>query len=311
MILVEPEDPRVLSAAAYMRDRKLAVPVFVGHPEAIEQAAGQAGVDVKNVECLDPRTHPMRDEFQTLFFEMRKSKGVTQDQVRDLMADPLYFGVMGLRAGLADSFVGGAVRTTAETVRAGFAGLGMASGAETAFGAFLVDCPHADGGRRVLLFADCAVSPRPSPRALAAIGIGSANVFEKWTGQKARVAFLSFSTRASAVDESVDAVRHAVEVARKKAPGLDVDGELQGDAALEKWVASQKGAGDSAVAGQANVLVFPDLNAGNIAYKLVRHLGGARAVGPVVAGLSRPFSDLSRGCTDEDIVDAAVLTAFL
>lgn len=311
MILVEPEDPRVLSAASYMRDRALAVPVFVGNSGRIQRAAHAAGVDLGNIECLDPETHPQRSVFETMLFDLRKAKGLTQDQARALVADPVYFGVLALRAGLADSFVGGAVRTTADTVRAGFSGLGMAHGAETAFGAFLMGCPHAAGGERPLLFADCAVSPRPSPRALAAIGVGAARLFEKWMGQKPRVAFLSFSTRASAVDESVDAVRHAVELARKKAPELDLDGELQGDAALESWVARQKGAEQSPVAGQANVLVFPDLNAGNIAYKLVRHLGGARAVGPVVAGLSRPFSDLSRGCTDEDIVDAAVLTALL
>ena len=311
VILVEPEDPRVLSAASYLRERMLAVPVFVGNPGRIHRAALAVGLDISDIECLDPETHPQRFVFETMLFDLRKAKGLTRDQATELVADPVYFGVLALRAGLADTFVGGAVRSTADTVRAGFAGLGMAHGAETAFGAFLMDCPYAAGKPGPLLFADCAVSPRPSPRALASIGVGAAKVFEKLTGQKARVAFLSFSTRASASDESVEAVRHAVELARKKAPDLDVDGELQGDAALELWVARQKGAENSKVAGQANVLVFPDLNSGNIAYKLVRHLGGARAVGPVVAGLSRPFSDLSRGCTDEDIVDAAVLTALL
>ncbi|MBK8871461.1 MAG: phosphotransacetylase [Elusimicrobia bacterium] len=311
VILVEPEDPRVLSAASYLLERRLAVPVFVGNSERVEGACRAEGLDLKRIECLDPQTHAQRGEFENLLFDLRKAKGLTREQAHELISDPVYFGVMALRAGLADTFVGGAVRTTADTVRAGFAGLGIAHGAEIAFGAFLMDCPHGAGGQRALLFADCAVSPRPSPRALAAIGIGSAKVFEKWTGQKACVAFLSFSTRASAADESVDAVRHAVDLARKRAPDLDLDGELQGDAALESWVARQKGAEQSTVEGRANVLIFPDLNAGNIAYKLVRHLGGARAVGPVVAGLSRPFSDLSRGCTDEDIVDAAVLTALL
>jgi phosphate acetyltransferase len=311
VLMVEPEDPRVLSAASYLLDRNVAMPVFVGNSERVAEACRSEGLDFKRIECLDPQTHVQRGEFENVFFDLRKSKGLTREQAHELMLDPVYFGAMALRAGLADTFVGGAVRTTADTVRAGFSCLGMAHGAETAFGAFLMECPHSDGGKRSLLFADCAVSPRPSPRALAAIGVGAARLFEKWMGQKPRVAFLSFSTRASAADESVDAVRHAVELARKKAPELDLDGELQGDAALESWVARRKGAEQSTVAGQANVLIFPDLNAGNIAYKLVRHLGGARAVGPVVAGLSRPFSDLSRGCTDEDIVDAAVLTALL
>lgn len=197
---------------------------------------------------------------------------------------------------------------TAETVRAGFVGVGLNPDAEIVFGAFIMECPHASGGSRTLLFADCAVSPHPSPRALAAVGIASASLFEKLLGQTARVAFLSFSTLGSAEDESVSAVCQAIDRVKKKAPGLAVIGEIQGDAALVGHIARQKGVHDLTVAGQANVLVFPDLNAGNISYKLLQHLGGARAVGPLLTGLAKPLSDLSRGCTDEDIVDAAVLT---
>jgi phosphate acetyltransferase len=310
-LFVEAEDPRVLSAAAYLRDGKIARPLLVGSLPRVADAAREAGIDLAGLECADPATHEKREEFWRAFFERRKAKGLTEDQARELARDPLYFGVMALSAGLADGLVGGAVRTTGDTVRAGFAGLGMAHGAEIAFGAFLMDCPYATGGARTLLFADAGVSPHPSPRALAAVGIASAELFTKFTGGTARVAFLSFSTAGSAEDESVTAVRRAVELCRKKAPGLAVDGELQGDAALVDHIARQKGVSDPSVAGRANVLIFPDLNAGNIGYKLVQHLGGARAVGPLLAGLAKPMSDLSRGCTDEDIVDAAVLTALL
>ena len=309
VLFVEAEDPRVLSAAMFLRDRKIGRPLLVGNSDRIAAAAQKYAMEVKGFEVLDPDTHGQRERFRRALFERRKAKGLTEEQAERLLFDPLYFGVMALGAGLAHGLVAGAVRTTAETVRAGFAGLGISSEAEIAFGAFLMDCPHAGSGVRTLLFADCAVSPHPSPRALAAVGLGAARLFEKLMGETPRVAFLSFSTLGSAEDESVSDVRRAVELLKKKAPGLAVDGELQGDAALVEHIAHQKGVVDFNVAGRANVLIFPDLNAGNVGYKLLQHLGGARAVGPLLAGLAKPMSDLSRGCTDEDIVDAAVLTA--
>ncbi len=309
--MVEPEDPRVLSAAAFLRDRKIARPVLVGERGRVTEAAGAAGIDIEGMELLDPAVHERRNDLTQALFARRKAKGMTEEQARTMVLDPLYFGVLALGAGMADLLVGGAVRTTADTVRAGLAGLGMAPGADVAFGAFLMECPHASGGARTVLLADGAVSPHPSPRALAAVGVAAARLFEFWMGEPARAAYLSFSTLGSADDESVSAVRHAVELARKKAPGLAVDGEFQGDSALVEAIARQKGVGDLTVAGRANVLIFPDLNAGNIGYKLIQHLGGARAVGPVLSGLAKPLSDLSRGCTDEDIVDAAALTALL
>jgi phosphate acetyltransferase len=311
ILFVEAEDPRILSAVRFLKDKKIVRPVLVGDASRVVQASLSCGVDVSDIECFDPATHGQTDAFWRALFERRKSKGLTEELARELILDPLYFGVMALGAGAADGLVGGAVRTTAETVRAGFSGLGVASGAEIAFGAFLMECPHAAGGHRTLLLADCAVSPHPSPRALAAVGIGAAKLYETFTGERARVAFLSFSTLGSAEDESVAAVRHAVELVRKKAPDLMVAGELQADSALVGSIAQQKGVVDFSVAGSANVLIFPDLNAGNISYKLLQHLGGARAVGPVLAGLSRPMSDLSRGCSDEDIVDAAALISLL
>jgi phosphate acetyltransferase len=311
ILLPEAEDPRVLSAAVFLAREKIGRPVLTGDPEAVARAAGEAGIGLAGVEVLDHRRHPRRADFARELFERRKGKGLTEEQAARLMEAPLPFAVAALRAGEADGLVAGAVRTTADTVRAGFAGLGMAPGAETVFGAFLTECPHAAGGPRIALFADSAVSPRPSVRALAAIGVAAADLFRRWTGEVPRVAFLSFSTQGSAVDESAEASRRAAELARGRRSDLAAAGELQGDAALVEDIARQKGVSAFDVAGRANVLVFPDLNAGNISYKLVQHLGGARAVGPALAGLSRPMSDLSRGCTDEDIVDAAALTALL
>jgi phosphate acetyltransferase len=307
LLLPEGEDPRVLSAAAFLSARGWARPILLGDPGAVAARAAEEGVSLKGVDLWDAADPVRRSSGARALLEKRRAKGMTEDQAADLLKDPLYQGVMALLAGEGDLLAAGAVRTTADTVRAGFAGLGLAHGADIVFGAFLMECP-ADSGR-LLLFADGAVSPRPSPRGLAAVAVAAGALFERWVGEPARVAFLSFSTRGSAEDESVAAIRQAVEGARKKAPGLAVDGELQGDAALVDHIALQKGAAGSPVAGRANVLVFPDLNAGNIGYKLVQHLGGARAIGPVLAGLSRPMTDLSRGCTDEDIVDAAALTA--
>lgn len=311
ILLVEAEDPRVLSAACFLRDRGIAHPLLVGTEGLILKGAQRLGLDLRGIECVDPAMDRRSEEFGATLFERRKSKGLTEEQARGLIRDPLYFGVMLLRAKGAEGLVAGAVRTTADTVRAGFAGLGLAPQAEIIFGAMLMNCPHYRGGSPTLLFADCAVSPHPSPRALATVGTQSAELYEKLVGEPARVAFLSFSTLGSAEDDSVVAVRHAVELMRKKAPDRPVEGEIQVDAALVESIARQKGVRDFGVAGRANVLIFPDLNAGNAGYKLVQHLGGARAVGPLLAGLAKPMSDLSRGCTDEDIVDAAALTVLL
>jgi phosphate acetyltransferase len=266
---------------------------------------------MEGVEIWDPRRHPHAEPYAVQLFERRKAKGLTEIASRELIEDPLYFACMALRNGAAHGVVAGAVRTTADTVKAAFGCLGLAAGASTVFGLFIMDCPNAAEGGRKILFADSAVSPRPSPRALAAVGIESARFYERFIGKPARVAYLSFSTRGSAEDESIELIRQAVASVRQKAPDLAVDGEIQGDAALIRNIAEQKGAGDSSVAGQANVMIFPDLNASNIAYKLVQHLGGARAVGPFLMGLSAPMTDLSRGCDDEDIVDAAAIVSLM
>jgi phosphate acetyltransferase len=311
ILFAESTDARVLSAAAYLKERGLVEPVLVGSPDAVRSAAAAAGVGLAGIEIADHLRSPEREAFAGQLYERRKAKGLSPEAARTHLEDPLYFAAMSLAASRADGLVAGAVRTTADTVKAAFACLGLAPGASTVFGFFLMDCPHAAGGPRRLVLADCAVSPEPSARALAAVGVGAAEMCRKYLGETPRVAYLSFSTRGSAEHERVAKAREAAQIARKKAPDLASDGELQADAALVRDIAEQKGAGDSDVAGRANVLVFPDLDAGNAAYKLVQHLGGARAVGPLLAGLAKPVSDLSRGCNDEDVADAACLVSLL
>lgn len=300
----------MLSAVSFLAERGIVKPVLAGPAKAIREAAKAAGISVDNVELREYAAE-RRMAHAAKLFEKRKGKGMTAEEAAKLVEDPLYAACLDLAEGGAHGLVAGAVRTTADTVRAGFSCLGMAAGASTVFGLFIMDCPHAAGGPKRLGFADSAVSPDPSSRALAATGIEAARLFQFFTGETPRVAYLSFSTKGSAEHESVTKMREAAGLARKKSPGLAADGEMQGDAALVRDIAEQKGAGDSPVAGNANVMIFPDLNAGNGAYKLVQHLGGARAVGPLLPGLAKPMSDLSRGCNDEDIVDAAALVALL
>lgn len=303
-------DARTLSAVSFLERAGIARPVLVGPPEEIQRAARMGSFSLEGVEVWTP-SEAERAAYGDRLYEERKAKGLTLEAAHSLLENPLYAACMALKDGRADGVVAGAVGTTADTVRAGFACLGLAEGKNIVFGSFFVECPHAAGVTQRFLFADSAVSPHPSPRARAFVGIEAAALFHRITGETPRVAHLSFSTRGSAEDESVSSVREAVVLTRKKAPTLAVDGELQGDAALNEDIGRQKNVGSSDVAGRANVLIFPDLNAGNIAYKLLQHLGGARAVGPLLSGLAKPMTDLSRGCSDEDIVDAAALVSLM
>lgn len=306
VILPEATDPRVLSAASFLARTGVAKPILVGNRGASAAVAAEHGLALNGV-LFDDLSVQEEKSLTDLLFEKKKDKGLTLEGAAALAKDPLYRGVALLQAGRGDGFAGGAARSTADTVRALFACVGPAAGVRTAFGAFFMECPHAAGGARRLLLADSAVAPHPSQRVLGTVAVESAAFFKRFTGETPRVAMLSFSTKGSAEDESVALVREAVDIARKKAPDLLVDGELQADAALIDHIAATKGVTDFSVAGKANVLIFPDLNAGNIAYKMLQHLGGARAVGPFLVGMAKPAADLSRGCTDEDIVDAAAL----
>jgi len=299
------EDVRTLKAALTLREKRIAEPCLVGPAAAIRKIAADNGLDIAGIPVIDPLTDPGKAGLVTLLFEKRKAKGLTLDQAADLAKSPLYYAGLLLATGKVGAVVGGNISSTGDVIRAAIHTVGTAPGISTVSSYFIMVFPE-----KLLCYADCAVVPNPTDAQLADIALTSAKNFQAVTGEEPRVAMLSFSTKGSAQHADVDKVASATKIAKDKAPHLLLDGEMQADAALVASIGERKCKG-SPVAGKANVLVFPDLDAGNIGYKLTERLAGAEAVGPIVQGLNKPFCDLSRGCSAEDMVNVAAICSLM
>ncbi|KIH77278.1 phosphotransacetylase [Geoalkalibacter ferrihydriticus] len=311
VVLPEGYDDRMIEAAGRIVADKLAKVVLLGNTDTLQSKARELGCSLDGVTLIDPARAEKLDAYVTELVELRKKKGLTADEARKLLTaeDNLYFAAMMVRTGDAGGAVAGAHNTTGDVLRAAFQVVGTAPGMKTVSSVFLMITKTPDFGENgTILFADCAVNPNPDAQALAEIAVATAKSCKSFLGVDARVGMLSFSTKGSAQHEDVDKVLKALEIARGLDPNLQIDGELQADAALLPKVGQKKAPG-SPVAGKANTLIFPDLDAGNIGYKLVERIAGAEAVGPIIQGLAKPVNDLSRGCSVDDIVNVAAITA--
>lgn len=301
VVYAEGLEERALRAAALLRDQALAQPVLIGEADAVAQRAASLGIPLEGIEVRDPARDDARDRFAERYLELRQHKGATRELAAARVVQPHYFGALLVEAGEADGMVSGLNSATKPFLPA-FEVVRLREGIRRASSVFVMAWPE-----RVLFYADCSVNIAPDAATLAEIALATAAT-ARALGSDPRVAFLSFSTRGSAEHESVDRVREAARLCRQREPSLRCDGELQFDAAFVPEVARRK-CPDSPLEGQANVFVFPDINAGNIAYKITERLAGATAVGPILQGLRRPVNDVSRGCSVQDLADVAVITA--
>lgn len=309
IVLPEGEEERVVRAADKIRADKIAKIILLGNEGKITKIAHELNISLEDILIINPQNSGDLKEYTDEFYNLRKAKSLSPEEAQKIMLNPLYFGCMMLRQGKVDGVVGGSVNTTADTVRAALQVVGLKEGRVTLSSFFLMIVPDCEYGEKgAFIFADCGVIPEPSARQLAEVAIASAESARLFLNTEPVVAMLSFSTKGSANHPSLDKIKEALQIAKKNNPQLLIDGEFQVDAAIVPRVAQIKVPGNK-IAGRANVLIFPDLNSGNIAYKITERLAKAQAYGPILQDLVKPVNDLSRGCSVENIVNVTAITA--
>ena len=309
IVLPEATDGRILEAAQMVKEEGYAKVILVGDEEQIKKIAEEKGINIGDTQIVDPAKSEKTEEYANVLYELRKAKGMTEEQANKLILDPVYYGMVMVKKGEADGLVSGAAHSTADTLRPALQILKTAPGTKLVSAFFVMvvpDCEYGENG--TFIFADSGLNEEPNSDALSEIAISSSKSFEQLVGTQAKVAMLSYSTKGSAHSASTEKVVEATKLVKEKAPELLVDGELQLDAAIIPEVAKSKAPG-SPVAGNANVLIFPDLGAGNIGYKLVQRLAKAEAYGPLCQGIGKPVNDLSRGCSAKDVAGVVAITA--